>query len=701
MTKQNLSTDLSAEAPRTKAEALAKVENKKRIIKLRKEIEYHRNLYHILDKQEISDAALDSLKHELLKLEEKYPEFVTLDSPTQRIGGKVLEKFVKTKHKARQWSLEDAFTEKEIRDWDKRIKKWLLQKTGEKFPSISYSTELKIDGIHIVLTYKQGLLTMGATRGNGQTGENITNNVRTIGAIPLKLKEKLNLVVEGEIFIRKTVFQEINRIRKENGETLLANPRNASAGAIRQLDPAITRKRHLDFFAYDISWPENNVPKGQFEELQKLKKLEFKVNEHIILTKNIDEVIKIWEDWSKKKEKEDYWIDGLVAKVNLRQYQLTLGFRGKSPRWAIALKYPGEEATTIIDDIKLSVGRTGKITPIAIFNPVKIAGTIVSRASLHNMDEIKRLDIRIGDTAIIHKAGDIIPQVKRILKNLRPKNACFFKLSLKCPSCGSKIVKPAGEVNYYCSNQHCGDLSRRRIHYFVSKNGFDIDGMGPKIADQLISAGLISNPADIFKLEKGDIELTERFAEKSALNLIQAINKSKKISFHKFFTALGIKHIGNEMVLLIEQGLCGKYGRFDSIDKILKIFPMLKKEEIEMIKGAGLKVAESLIDFFQNKVNLEMMADLKKNGVEIISEKRKKAILRRKTFVFTGSLNSVTRDDAKKTIINLGGKTSELISKKTNFLVVGKNPGSKYNKAKKLGIKRINENKFLRLIKQE
>lgn len=680
---------------------MTKQEAKKRIMKLRREVEYHRNLYHVLDKQEISDAALDSLKHELLKLEEKYPELVTPDSPTQRIGGKVLEKFIKTKHKVKQWSLEDAFSEKEIRNWDKRIKKWLLQKTGEKLPSISYSTELKIDGIHIVLTYKQGLLTVGATRGDGQIGENITNNVKTIEAIPLKLKEKLNLVVEGEIFIRKSVFQEINKIRKNNGETLLANPRNASAGAIRQLDPAITRERHLDFFAYDISWPENNVPQDQFKELQKLKKLGFKVNEHIILTKNIDEVIKIWKNWSKKKEKEDYWLDGLVAKVNLRQHQLMLGFRGKSPRWALALKYPGEEVTTIIKDIKLSVGRTGKITPIAIFNPVKIAGTMVSRASLHNMDEIERLDIRMGDTAIIHKAGDIIPQVKKVLKNLRPKDACFFKIPLKCPSCGSKIIKPAGEVNYYCSNQRCGDLSKRKLHYFVSKNGFDIDGMGPKIINQLASAGLISNPADIFKLEKGDIELIGRFAEKSALNLIQAINKSKEISFHKFFTALGIKHIGSEMVLLIERGLYKKYGSFDSIGKILKIFPMLKKEEIKRIKGAGLKVAESLVDFFQNKVNLRMIADLKNNGVEIVSETEKKAILEKKIFVFTGRLNSITRDNAKEAIIGLGGKTSESVSERTNFLVAGENPGSKYNKAKKLGVKIINEKELLKLIKQK
>ncbi len=695
MTKQNLSINLSVKTPKAKAEA------KERIIKLRRVIEYHRNLYHVLDKQEISDVALDSLKHELLKLEEKYPELVTPDSPTQRIGGKVLEKFVKTKHKVKQWSLEDAFSKEEIEDWDQRIKKWLFQKTGEKFSSISYSTELKIDGIHIVLTYKQGLLKMGATRGDGQIGENITNNIKTIEAIPLRLKEKLNLVIEGEIFIRKTVFQKINRIREENEEALLANPRNASAGAVRQLDSAITRKRHLDFFAYDISWPENNIPQTQFEELQKLKQLGFKVNKHIALMKNIDGVIKTWKGWSKKKGKEDYWIDGLVAKIDLRQYQLKLGFRGKSPRWALALKYPGEEATTIIQEIRLSVGRTGKITPVAVFNPVKIAGAMVSRASLHNIDEIRRLDIRVGDTAIIYKAGDIIPQVKKILKNLRPKNSCLFKTPLKCPSCGSKIIKPIGEVNYYCSNQHCGDLRRRKLHYFISKSGFDIDGMGPKIIDQLMSVGLISNPVDIFRLEKSDLKSIERFAEKSALNLIQAINNSKKINFHKFFTALGIKHLGSGMVLLLEQALRKKYGNFDSIDEILKIFPMLKKEEIEKIKGIGPKVTESIVDFFQNKVNLETIADLKKNGVEIISEKKKKAILQGKVFIFTGSLNSIARDDAKKIVVNLGGKTSELVSKKTSFLVMGKNPGLKYYKAKKLGIKIINEREFLKFVKQE
>ena len=680
--------------------SLSKEEAQARIEKLKQEIQYHRYLYHVLDRQEISDEALDSLKHELLKLEREYPEFITPDSPTQRIGGKPLDKFKKIRHRVKQWSLEDAFSEEEIRDYDQRVRKFIREKTGEILTSISYTCELKIDGLHIVLTYEKGILNTAATRGDGIIGEDVTHNIKTIEAVPLRLREKKTLVVEGEAFMRKSVFAKLNQERKRQGKEPLANPRNAAAGAIRQLNPKIARERHLDFFAYDLSWPEKEIPPSQYEELNYLRELGFKVNSHFVLAKNIEEVINLWKTWEKKRESEDYWLDGLVIKVDKRRYQKLLGFTGKAPRWALALKYPGEEATTVLKDIKLSIGRTGKITPVAILEPVRVAGSMISRASLHNMDEIQRLGVRKGDTVIIHKAGDVIPQIKKVLINLRPKKSTPFRMPKHCPVCGSRVIRPPGEVNYYCSNKNCGTLRKNRLYYLVSKKGFDIEGLGPKIIDQLIKEGLISEPVDIFRLKEGDLKPLERFAEKSASNLIKAIQKSKEIPFHKFLTALGIKYIGEETTLLIIRELVKKYGSFNSLKKVLRVFSRLKQEDLERIEGIGPKAAKSLVDFFKERRNQEMIKKFARAGIKIIPTegKKERRALEGKIFVFTGALEKMTREEAREKVISLGGRIGESVSRKTDFVVVGREPGSKYEKAKKLGIKIIGEKEFLRLI---
>jgi DNA ligase (NAD+) len=679
---------------------------KQRIKKLRKEIRHHRYIYHVLDKQEISDEALDSLKQELLRLERQFPDLVTSDSPTQRIGGKPLNKFKKIKHKVQQWSLEDAFTEKEIREWESRITRLLLTKRGENLTpkdlkDIDYTCELKIDGLHIVLTYKKGVLKTGATRGNGKIGENVTNNIKVIEAIPLKLTQPIDTVIEGEVFMRKEVFENLNKQRRRENENEFANPRNAAAGAIRQLNPKIVRKRNLDFFAYDISWLKGDLPNTQYQELKTLKKFGLKVNRYFKKVNSIDQVIKIWKKWGKKKDEENYWIDGIVVKVNSRKFQDILGFTGKAPRWALALKYPGEEATTIVKKIQLSLGRTGKITPVAVLKPVQLAGSTVSRASLHNFDEITRLDIREGDTVIIHKAGDIIPQIKQVLFNLRSVQTKPFKIPKRCPICNSKVIQPKGEVNYYCSNPKCGKLKKHQLYYFASKNGFDIEGLGPKIIDQLMDNGLISDMTDIFRLTEGDLKPLERFAEKSATNLIKAIKKSKEILFYKFLTALGIKYIGEETALLLEKELTKEYGSFDNLDKVIRVLSSLKIGNIKEIKGIGPKVAKSLVDFFSKKDKLDIIKKFKELDIQIIPLKKQRAInktLQGKTFVFTGSLASLSREDAKKKITYLGGKVANSVSKATGHVIIGDNPGSKYDKAKKLNIHIIKEKEFLKLI---
>jgi len=662
---------------------------KNRIEKLKKEIDHHRYLYHVLDKVEISDAALDSLKHELYELETQNPEFITPDSPTQRVGGKPLKEFKKVSHTVPQWSFNDAFNEEEIRDFDKRVKRFLADGGEPNDARTDYMAELKIDGLHIVLTYKRGLLVTGATRGDGKIGENVTQNIRTIDSIPLKLSEEVDAVVEGEVFMRKSVFEELNKEREKKGEQLLANPRNAAAGAIRQLDPKIVKERRLDCFVYDLSWAGNfPLPETQKEELEKLHKLGFKVNKNRKHCADIEEAIQVWKHWMNHKEEEDYWIDGIVLKLNRNDWQRKIGYTGKAPRWGIAFKFPAEQATTIVEDIVVQVGRTGALTPVAHLKPVQVMGSTISRATLHNEDEIMRLGLKIGDTVIIQKAGDVIPEVVKVLPNLRTGKEKDFRMPKKCPICASPVERPEGEVATYCTNKKCYAQDLRRLIHFASRKAFDIRGMGRKIVQRFLDEGLISSAADIFELTKDDISVLARFGEKSADNLVLAIARSKTITLSRFVYALGIHHVGEEMSYDLSL-------HFKSLANIQKA----SVEDLTRSRDVGPVVAESIHGYFRDAGNIKLVNDLEKVGVKIIPDKAPEGKLAGKSFVVTGTLDSMSREEAHDNIRALGGNVSSAVSAKTSYVVAGENPGSKYEKAKRLNVRILMEKEFINMIK--
>jgi len=659
---------------------LSKTEAKKRIEKLKKVINYHRYLYHVLDKQEISDAALDSLKHELYQLEEKFPDLITSDSPTQRVGGAPLDKFSKIKHAVQQWSFEDVFSEEEIKKFDERVKKG-IRETG-----VEYVCELKIDGFKIILTYKNGVLETAATRGDGLVGEDVTQNIKTVESIPLRLEKEVDIVVEGEIWMAKKEFEKQNAAQKKKGELLFANPRNIAAGSIRQLDPKIVASRKLDSFIYDIA-AGITFPKTQFEELKFLSELGFKVNKNFKLCRNIDEVIDFWREWQKRKEKEDYWIDGIVVKINRRDWQEKLGYTGKAPRFAIAFKFPARQTTTKVEDIYVQVGRTGVLTPVAILKPVLVAGTTVSRATLHNAEEIKRLGLKIGDTVIIQKAGDVIPEVVKALKELRTGKEKEFIMPNKCPVCGGKVERDKGGPITKCLNKKCSVRLRRELYYFTSKHAFDIEGLGPKIIDALLDNNLIQDGADIFDLKEGDLIPLERFGEKSAQNLIKAIDSRREISLDRFIISLGILHVGEKTA----QDLAEK---FETIEKLEKA----NLENLLRIENIGEIVAQSVYEWFRDERNEKFVKKLLERVKVKKIKKKTGRKLAGKTFVITGVLESMSRQIAKEKIKMLGGETTESVSKKTDYLVAGKEPGSKYRKAEELGVKIINEQEFLKML---
>jgi len=667
---------------------MSKIEAKSRIEKLKKEINHHRYLYHVLDKQEISEAALDSLKHELYVLEQEYPEFITPDSPTQRIGGKPLDKFQKVVHQVRQWSFNDAFDQQEILDFDKRICKILSDLKEDVSGPLDYTAELKIDGLHVVLTYEKGILKNGATRGDGKVGENVTQNLKTIESIPLKLNREVSIIVEGEVFMSKDVFDKLNKSRAEKGESLFANPRNAAAGAIRQLDPRVVKERQLGCFVYDLSRADDvETPKTQADELELLDELGFRVNKNWKNLSKIEDVFDFWNFWYKNKEKENYWIDGIVLKLNKRKWQEIVGYTGKAPRWAIAYKFPAEQVTTIVEDIKVQIGRTGALTPVAHLKPVIVAGSKVSRATLHNQDEIERLDVRIGDTVVIQKAGDIIPEVVNVVKGLRTGEERKFKMPEKCPFCESFVVRKEGEVAFYCPSKNCFAVELRKLSHSVSKKAFNIEGLGPNKIKQLAEEGLISDLADIFELKKGDLEILERFGEKSADNLLESIKKARKITLARFIYSLGIRHVGEEMAIAL-----GK--KFSSLGEIEKV----KREDLELIEDIGPKVAESIFEYFRNDENLQLVRKLLDAGVEVFRDVKKSKKLEGISFVLTGSLEKYGREEAKEIIRNLGGEMHSSISKSTNYLIAGENPGSKLKKADELGVKILSEREFLEMI---
>ncbi len=666
---------------------LSKSDAEKRIEKLKKVINHHRYIYHVLDKQEISESALDSLKKELFDLEQEHPSLVTPDSPTQRIGGEPSKRFKKFKHPSRMHSFNDAFNEQDMQDWEDRFAKLINDPLKD-----GYYCELKLDGLAIELVYEDGVLVTGATRGDGTIGENVTENLKTIDAIPLNLNESKikvpkELIVRGEVFLSLKDFKRINKEQEKKGLKAYANPRNLAAGSIRQLDPKVTASRKLDSFAYSLVTDLGQ--KTHEEEHELLQKFGFKTNPHNKHEKDLKGVQRFRDKWEKGKEKLKYEIDGIVAIVNNESKFNSLGVVGKAPRAAIAYKFSPAEAQTIVEDIIVQVGRTGVLTPVAVLEPVEIGGVTVSRATLHNLDEIRRLGIKIGDTVIVGRAGDVIPDIRKVIKDLRTGKEKEFHMSKKCPVCGGSVVKISGQVAYRCSNKKCPAIKREGIYHFVSRGAFNIEGVGPKVVDQLMEAALIRNAADLFFLKKEDLLNLPRFAEKSAQNTIDSIQGSKEVSLHKFIFALGIANVGIETATDLAR-------KFGTLDKLAET----SVDDLVGVKDIGEVVAKSIHEWFEDGNNQKLLAKLEKAGVRSESIKTKKSSkLGGKAFVFTGSLDTISREDAEERVRELGGDSVSFVSKNTDYVVAGEDPGSKYDKAKKLGLKIIDEKEFLKLTK--
>ncbi|HQF57574.1 MAG TPA: NAD-dependent DNA ligase LigA [Candidatus Magasanikbacteria bacterium] len=691
--------------------------------KLHEQIDDLRYRYHVLNDPEVTDAMYEGMMEELRKIEEQYPELITADSPTQRVAGEPLEKFEKVIHSVPQWSFNDAFNEKEMEDWQDRILNYLEKQLGHRPKDLEYCCELKIDGLHIVLTYENGVLKTAATRGDGKVGENVTNNIKTIHSVPLRLREKVSLIVEGEVWLGSKMLEKLNQERKKNNEPEFANPRNAAAGTIRQLDPKIVRQRKLSLTAYDISSAVifNQTEKShekqqtfltsslvdeftqadgfistQAGELEYLTQLGFLTDKNWQVCKNLNEIFEFYKKIEKMRDKFEFWIDGMVIKVNQKKYQSALGFTGKAPRWAIAYKFPAEQGKTQIKDIFVQVGRTGALTPVAFMDPVQLAGTTVTHATLHNFDEIERLGVKIGDYVIVEKAGDIIPKIIRVLDKLRTGKERIFAEPKVCPICGSEVKRSliGGKGNeksvaLFCTNKKCFAKKLENIRHFVSKNAFDVEGLGEKIVEQLMNEGLIKNVADLFTLVKGDIKDLEGFAEKSADNLIEAIDRAKTQPLNRFIYALGIRHVGEETAIRLAK-------HFGTLKKI----QAANLEELQTVNDVGPRVAESIYNWFQDEGNKKLLEDLLYNGVIIknIEKGMGNNKFEGKIFVLTGTLETMSRDEAEEKIRNLGGKISSSVSKNTNYTIVGKEPGIKYNKAKELGIKILSEKEFINLL---
>ena len=656
---------------------------KKRIEKLKWLINYHRYLYHVLDKEEISEAALDSLKKELFDLELEFPQYITSDSPTQRIGGEPLDSFEKVKRDQIMHSFNDAFSRDDMDNWEKRNRKLLSDND-----IVEYYCEPKLDGLAIELTYENGVLVLGSTRGDGKVGENVTQNIKTIESIPLRIDFPNKLIVRGEAVINKKEFEEANKERVMNGLSPYANPRNLAAGSIRQLDSKITSKRNLDADIYSIV--SDLEQKTHEEEHELLKTIGFKTNnKYNKLCRNMDEVFVFYKYWQEHRNKLPYEIDGLVVLINNNNIFKKLGVTGKSPRGGIALKFPLKEATTIIEDIKMQVGRTGAITPVAVLKPVTINGAVISRATLHNEKEIERLGLKIGDTAVVGRAGDVIPEVMKVFPELRTGKEKDFIMPKVCPACSSELVKPLKEVVWRCPNTNCFKRKIGWFKHFVSRGAFDIEGVGPKILEKFLEEGLLSIPSDLFTLKEGDILPLERFAEKSAQKIIENIQSKKNIPFSRFLYSLGIRNVGQKTSYDLSK-------RFDSIEEIRKS----SIEELENINDVGPTVAKSIFEWFNNKDNIYFLDRLREEGVVHYKEETIKNIFSDKIFVLTGTMESLSRELAREKIISLGGNVSNSISKNTDYVVAGDNPGTKYNKAVELGLNIINEKEFIKMINQ-
>lgn len=665
-------------------------ELKERAATLRAAIAKYRTLYHEEDESPITPEALDSLKHELAELESAYPELRVANSPTQTISGNVRAGLKKVPHQVPQWSLDDAFSEEELRAFDDRVRR-TLQKSFGSDVAPTYSCELKIDGLHIVLTYEKGLLTTAATRGNGVVGEDVTHNIRTIKAIPQTLSEPVSIILEGEIYLTRSGFSKLNASRAKNDEALFANPRNAAAGSIRQIDSAIAASRPLSSFLYDIDALDHELPVSQTDELSYLKKLGFPVNTHSIHAKSADEIIAFWKSWhGKKRDKEDYQIDGVVIKVNEREYQEALGYTGKGPRFAIALKFPAEQVTTVVEDIVLQVGRTGKITPVAHLRPVQVAGTTVARATLHNEDFITEKDIRIGDTVILQKAGDIIPEIVQVLTEFRTKDARPWKFPKRTPLCAGdgSVERIPGEAAHRCAVRGSfGQLSRTLAH-FAGKHAFDIDGLGMQTVQLLMEHQLVGSFDDFFDLTRDELLALPGFKEKSVDNLLASIERAKKVPLDKLLVGLSISQVGEETAFLLAQ-------KFRTLPALMKA----GEDELSRISGVGDVVARAVVSWFADEENNAMISRLVSHvSIQQVKEAPKNAALTGMTVVVTGTLPTLSREEAEKLVRDNGGTPGSSVSKRTSFVLAGESAGSKLTKAEELSVEVVDEAEFLKRI---
>jgi len=658
-------------------------EAKNKIEKLRTAIHHHDHLYYVMDNPEISDQAYDKLFKELRELEKQFPALIIPSSPTQRVGGEPLKKFKAVMHKSPLLSLDNVMNEEDLLNFDRRVREGL----GKPL-DVEYVCELKIDGLAVSLVYKKGKFHVGSTRGDGIRGEDITQNLKTIKAMPLELSEEKEVEARGEVYLPYDEFVKINEDRKEKEESLFANPRNAAAGSVRQLDPKVTASRPLDIFIY-YGLVEKKL-KTHFEVLEYLKELGFKINPKVRVCHGIHAVLEYIMEWDEKREKLPYEIDGIVVKVNHLDDQRKLGFTARAPRWAAAYKYPPMQAETIIEDITVQVGRTGAITPVAHLKPVHLAGVMVKRATLHNEDEIRRKEIRIKDHVKVQRAGEVIPEVVEVIKSKRTGHEKEFHMPKECPVCGAKVFRPEGEAIARCTNAACPAQVKERIRHFTTREAMDVEHVGPALVDQLVEKGCIKDASDLYSLTKEDITKLPRMADKSAQNVIDSIKVSLDRPLDRLIYALGIRMVGRRTAQLLAD-------HFNDIDALAEA----SETELSKIHEVGPKVAESVVTFFKQKGNIHLIDNLKKAGVRVEGRGvRGPQPLKDKTFVFTGGLSSSSRPEAEELVRKLGGSASGSVSKQTDFVVAGAEPGSKYDKAKKLGVKILTEEEWMKMVKK-
>ena len=664
----------------------------KKLESLRDKIRHHEHLYYVLDDPEVSDAEFDKLINELKKIEAEHPELITPDSPTQRVGGKPREGFVKARHSSLMLSLDNAYSEEELRDWERRVHE-LSGRTD-----VEYMCELKLDGMSLALHYRGGQLERGITRGDGNEGEDVTANVRTVRSIPLSIpKEKLkkagipeDFETRGEMLMPTAAFRKLNEERERQGLSTFANPRNFTAGTVRQLEPSITAQRRLDYFPYMLLKDGRTHFDRQSKTMDALESVGFKVNPNRKLAKNLDEVWKFIQSWEAKRDSLPYEIDGIVIKVDRTALQHELGFTGKAPRWAIAYKYAARGGVTQIENIVPQVGRTGKLTPVAWLKPIAIGGTTVSRATLHNMDFIESLGVKIDDWVEVERGGDVIPKVVKVVDDKEhPRGRKNFEMPERCPVCGGNVVRTEGEADHRCVNANCPAKLQGAILHFASRRVMNIDGLGDALVTQLHEQGMVKNVADLYRLTKDDLLKLERMGDKSAENVLAEIAASKKAPLERVIYGLGIRFVGERTAQFLAE-------HFGSLDAIMKA----TAEELQEVNEVGLRIAESIVEFFSDEHNRQLVNDLRKAGLTLTGQKKEKGTqLAGKTFVLTGTLARHSRDEAKKLIEDAGGRVSGSVSKKTDYVVAGSDAGSKLDKARELGVAIIDEEAMEELLK--